>query len=203
LQSVVLLALAGLVGVPYDPVLLLKLLGLLFVGSFVLCGIGVLMSARIKQIQAAMPMSQLIIMPMMFLSGALFPMANLPGWLTVATKLNPLTYVVQPMRAAVFDRLEVPGAGVVAVLDYLSEEWRSFMVGTCRGARCFLVATAGAEPTGAPPWSLRVRRSRSPRPEGTPRHVHPAQLEPAAPFADAQPPLPRRLLPGTRAPNRS
>jgi len=107
LQSLVLLALAGLVGVPYHPVLLLELLGLLFIGAFLLCGIGVLLSARIKQIQAAMPTSQLVIMPMMFLSGALFPMAQLPGWLEVATKLNPLTYVVQPMRAAIFDHLAV------------------------------------------------------------------------------------------------
>jgi ABC-2 type transport system permease protein len=89
-------------------VLLLELLLLLFVGAFMLTAMGVLLSARIKQIQAAMPMSQLIIMPMMFLSGALFPMANLPSWLAVLTKLNPLTYVVQPMRYAIFQHMEVP-----------------------------------------------------------------------------------------------
>ncbi|MPZ63773.1 MAG: ABC transporter permease subunit [Propionibacteriales bacterium] len=116
LQSVVLLALAGLVGVPYDPVLMVELLALLFVGALLLTAMGVLLSARIKQIQAAMPTSQLIIMPMMFLSGALFPMANLPDWLAVLTKLNPLTYVVQPMRAAIFDHLDVP-ADAWAALD--------------------------------------------------------------------------------------
>jgi ABC-2 type transport system permease protein len=108
LQSVVLLVLAGLVGVPYHPVLMLTLLALLFVGAFMLTAMGVLLSSRIKQIQAAMPASQLIIMPMMFLSGALFPMANLPGWLAVLTKINPLTYVVQPMRAAIFHQINVP-----------------------------------------------------------------------------------------------
>jgi ABC-2 type transport system permease protein len=115
-QSLVLLALAGLVGVPYDPLLLLQLLALLFVGSFLLTAMGVLLSARIKQIQAAMPTSQLIIMPMMFLSGALFPMANLPEWLAVLTRLNPLTYIVQPMRAVIFDHLAVP-ASTLAALD--------------------------------------------------------------------------------------
>lgn len=104
-QSLVILALAGLVGVPYHPVLLLQLLGMLFIGAFLLCGVGVLLSARIKQIQAAMPLSQLLIMPMMFLSGTMFPMAGLPDWLALLTKLNPLTYVVQPMRAAVFEHL--------------------------------------------------------------------------------------------------
>lgn len=110
LQSLVLLALAGLVGVPYHPVLLLQLLGLLFIGAFLLTAMGVLLSARIKQIQAAMPTSQLIITPMMFLSGALFPIANLPDWLAVLTRLNPLTYLVQPMRAAIFQRLDLPAS---------------------------------------------------------------------------------------------
>jgi ABC-2 type transport system permease protein len=105
LQSLVLLALAPVVGVPYDLVLMLELLGCLFLGSLMLTAMGVVLSVRIKQIQSAMPMMQLIIAPMMFLSGALFPLAGLPGWLAVATKLNPLTYIVQPMRAFVFDHL--------------------------------------------------------------------------------------------------
>ncbi len=107
LQSFVILALAGVVDVPYDPVLLLTLVLCLFLGSLMLTAMGVLLSVRIKHIQAAMPMSQLMIMPMMFLSGALFPLANLPGWLSVLTRLNPLTYAVQPMRAAVFNHLDL------------------------------------------------------------------------------------------------
>jgi ABC-2 type transport system permease protein len=110
LQSVVLLLLAGVVGVPYSVPLFAMFLLCLFLGALMLTSMGVLMSVRVKQIQAAMPMSQLIIMPMMFLSGALFPLANLPGWLAVATKLNPLTYAVQPMRSAVFDELAVPAS---------------------------------------------------------------------------------------------
>ncbi|PXY31378.1 ABC transporter permease [Prauserella muralis] len=114
LQTLVLLALAGVVGVPYDPLLLLTLLALLFVGALMLTALGVLISARIKQMQAAMPATQLIITPMMFLSGALFPMAGLPDWLAVLTKINPLTYVVQPMRSAVFAHLELPPAARAA-----------------------------------------------------------------------------------------
>jgi ABC-2 type transport system permease protein len=110
LQSVVLLLLAGVVGVPYSLPLFAMFMLCLFLGALMLTSMGVLMSVRVKQIQAAMPLSQLIIMPMMFLSGALFPLANLPGWLAVTTKLNPLTYAVQPMRSAVFDELAVPAA---------------------------------------------------------------------------------------------
>ncbi len=107
LQSVILLALAGLVGVPYHPLLLVELLALLFVASFMLTTLGVLVSTRMRQVQAAMPTAQMIILPMMFLSGALFPVADLPQWLGVAVRLSPLTYVVQPMRSAVFDHLTV------------------------------------------------------------------------------------------------
>lgn len=115
-QGAVLLCLGGLVGVPYHPLLILKLLGLLFIAAGLLTSIGVLMSSRIKQIQTAMPTSQLIIMPMMFLSGALFPLANLPSWLGALIRVNPLTYVVQPMRVAVFEQLDVP-ASAWATLD--------------------------------------------------------------------------------------
>ncbi len=116
LQACIVIALAGFVGVPYDPSLILVLLVSLFLGSMMLTSLGVVLSARIKTIQAAMPMTQMLIMPMMFLSGALFPLTNLPGWLSVLTRLNPLTYAVQPMRAAVFDHLDVSPA-VRAQLD--------------------------------------------------------------------------------------
>jgi ABC-2 type transport system permease protein len=68
---------------------------------------GLVLAARVKQIQTAMPMVQLIITPLMFLSGALFPLANLPRWLAIVTKLNPLTYAVEPMRQAVFAQLHL------------------------------------------------------------------------------------------------
>jgi ABC-2 type transport system permease protein len=109
-QSLLLLALVGTVGIPYDPALLAELVGCLFLGSLLLTALGVLLSTRIKTIQAAMPVSQLLIMPMMFLSGSLFPIAGLPGWLSVLTRLNPLTYVVQPMRHLVLQRLDLTAA---------------------------------------------------------------------------------------------
>jgi ABC-2 type transport system permease protein len=109
-QSLVLLALAGTVGIPYSPPLLLGLIGCLFLGALLLTALGVLLSTRIKTIQAAMPVSQLLIMPMMFLSGSLFPITNLPAWLAVLTRLNPLTYVVQPMRHLVLQHLSLTPA---------------------------------------------------------------------------------------------
>ncbi len=110
LQSLVVLALAGLVGVPYDPLMMLELVGLLFLMAFLITALGLVLAARVKQVQAAMPLVQLIITPLMFLSGALFPLSGLPGWLSLLVHLNPMTYAVEPLRSAVFDRLDVDAA---------------------------------------------------------------------------------------------
>ena len=108
LQGMVILALAGLAHVPYDAVLFLTLIGELLLLSFTLTAFGVMMAARIKQIQAFMALTQMLVMPLFFLSGALYPLNGLPGWLTVLTRLDPLTYIVDPMRHAVFSHLPIP-----------------------------------------------------------------------------------------------
>ncbi|TYB42017.1 ABC transporter permease [Actinomadura chibensis] len=110
LQGAVIVALAGLAGVPYDPVLLAELLGLMFIGAFALTGFGVMMAARIKQMQSFFGLMQMAMMPMMFLSGALYPLNGLPTWLTVLTRFNPLTYAVDPLRQAVFRHLDLTPA---------------------------------------------------------------------------------------------
>jgi ABC-2 type transport system permease protein len=104
-QGLIFLALAGVAHVPYDPVLLLTLVGELLLLSFTLTAFGVMMAARIKQIQAFMALTQLFVLPLFFLSGALYPLNGLPSWLTVLTRIDPLTYIVDPMRRAVFDHL--------------------------------------------------------------------------------------------------
>lgn len=126
IQSVVVIILAGLVGVPYDPLMILELLVLLFIMSFMITALGLVLASRIKQVQSAMPLVQMIITPLMFLSGALFPLSNLPGWLSVVTHLNPMTYAVEPVRAAVFARLTIPDAAR-ATLDP-GIWWGSFQV---------------------------------------------------------------------------
>jgi ABC-2 type transport system permease protein len=140
LQGVVLLALAGVVDVPYDPVLMLQLLGMLFLTAFTVTALGLVLAARVKQIQTAMPIVQLAIAPMMFLSGSFFPLRNLPTWLTVATHLNPLTYAVQPMREVVFDHLSLSPAAARALDPAV--RWGDFVVPVW--LQVLLVAVLGA-----------------------------------------------------------
>ena len=114
-QGIIFLALAGVAHVPYNPVLLLTLVAELLLLSFTLTAFGVMMAARIKQIQAFMALTQLFVLPLFFLSGALYPLTGLPAWLTVLTRIDPLTYIVDPMRAAVFSHLSVSPLAVHAL----------------------------------------------------------------------------------------
>src|SRR5450755_4659981 len=113
-QGIIFLALAGVAHVPYDPLLILTLIGELLLLSFTLTAFGVMMAARIKQFQAFMALTQMFVMPLFFLSGALYPLTGLPNWLTVLTRIDPLTYIVDPMRHAVFGQLTVGKAALNA-----------------------------------------------------------------------------------------
>jgi ABC-2 type transport system permease protein len=107
LQGAIVLALAGLVHVPYDPVLLLGLFGLMLLLAFTITAFGVLVAIRVKQIQTFTVVMQVFMMPMYFLSGALYPVAGLPTWLEVLNRINPLTYAVDPMRRLAFNHLDI------------------------------------------------------------------------------------------------
>ena len=62
------------------------------------------------QMQSFMALMQMVMMPMFFLAGALFPVSGLPRWLEVLNRLDPLTYAVDPMRRIVFAHLELSPA---------------------------------------------------------------------------------------------
>jgi ABC-2 type transport system permease protein len=78
--------------------------------AFSITAFGVMIAARIKQMQSFMGVMQMIVTPMFFISGALFPVAGLATWLAILNRLDPLTYAVDPMRRAVFSHLDISPA---------------------------------------------------------------------------------------------
>ena len=106
-QGVLVLVLAPLVHVPLSFGLVVTLLAEVFLLSFTLTALGLAVVARIRQVQTVMGLMQLLLLPLSFLSGALYPLSNLPTWLSIAVRLNPLTYAVHPIRTAVFNHLSM------------------------------------------------------------------------------------------------
>src|SRR5579884_4119841 len=102
LQALIMLVLCGLVGVPYSPVLLLTLAGEMLLAAVAVTALGTALASRMAQVESFQVVMQFVVLPLFFLSGALFPLRALPAWLSVLTRLDPLAYVVDPMRRAVF-----------------------------------------------------------------------------------------------------
>jgi ABC-2 type transport system permease protein len=110
IQGVIVIAVAGLAGVPYDPVMILGIFFLQLLLAFSITAFGVMIAVRIKQMQSFMGVMQMIVTPMFFISGALFPVAGLATWLSILNRLDPLTYAVDPMRRLVFNHLSISPA---------------------------------------------------------------------------------------------
>ena len=97
-QGIIMLALAPMLGVSLTPMLVLKLIPMLAVLSISLSGLGVLIASRMRSQQGFQIIVQAIIFPLIFVSGVFFPVNNVPTWLAVISKLNPLTYGVGAIR---------------------------------------------------------------------------------------------------------
>jgi ABC-2 type transport system permease protein len=106
-QGLIVLAIAGLVHVPYNVGLIFGVLALQLLLAFAIAAFGLCVAIRIKQMQSFMGVMQMVVMPMYFISGAMFPASGLPGWLTVLNRLDPLAYAVDPMRRLVFSKLNI------------------------------------------------------------------------------------------------
>jgi ABC-2 type transport system permease protein len=106
-QGAVMLIFCGLVGVPYSAPLLLTLVAEMALLAFTLTAFGMVIAARMAQVETFQVVMNFIVLPMFFLSGAVFPLNRLPRWLAVLTKVDPMSYAIDPMRRAVFDRVNI------------------------------------------------------------------------------------------------
>jgi ABC-2 type transport system permease protein len=109
-QGIIMILLAPLVHVPYSPTLILGIFGLQLLLAFTITAFGVMIAVRIKQMQTFFGVMQMIVMPLFFISGALFPASGLPRWLEILNRIDPLTYAVDPMRRLVFSHLTISPA---------------------------------------------------------------------------------------------
>lgn len=120
-QAAMMLLIGALAGVPITATLVVTMLLEAMLVAFAITAFGVALASRIRSIQAFMAIMQVVLFPLFFASGALYPLAGLPTWLEVLTRFDPLTYAVTPLRAAVLD---ASGQGALAPMI----TWGSFVV---------------------------------------------------------------------------
>jgi len=75
---------------------------LLLLSFFTLTAFGVMVAARITQLPAFMALTQMLVMPLLFLSGALYPLRAPPAWPAAASRSDPDRPRGMPVRHAVF-----------------------------------------------------------------------------------------------------
>jgi ABC-2 type transport system permease protein len=100
-QGLVILLLAPLVGVDLSVGMVLRLLPLMLLVAASLGALGVLLASRMYSMEGFQALMNVLIMPMVFLSGVFFPVRDLPVWLGIVVRINPVTYGVDAIRQVI------------------------------------------------------------------------------------------------------
>jgi len=103
-QSLLIVVVAAMLGARLQTSPLGVVLAGLVLTAFVVSGVGFAnaMALRSKSIGGYHTILFLLNLPLLFLSSALYPLATMPGWMRGVALLNPTTYAVEGMRAALF-----------------------------------------------------------------------------------------------------
>lgn len=101
-QGILFLLLAPLVGIHLDPASFAAAVGVTLIVSFALSGLGFCIAWRMSSTQGFHVIMNLFLIPMWFLSGAMFPADGTHGTMHLLMSLNPLTYGVSSLRKALY-----------------------------------------------------------------------------------------------------
>jgi ABC-2 type transport system permease protein len=119
-QAVILLILAPLAGVWPGPVMILEIIALSFLIAFATTSLGVVIASRMTSMQGFQVVMNFLVLPLYFLSGAMFPMSKAPGWMRALMTIDPLTYGVDGLRNVVFSHASAP-EGSRPIIDIARE----------------------------------------------------------------------------------
>ncbi|MBX5445925.1 ABC transporter permease [Sphaerobacter sp.] len=107
-QGILMLIFAPFVGVSLSLGHVAALIPVMFITAFALSSLGLLIAVSMKSMEGFQLIMNFLMMPLFFLSGALFPLQNLPGWLTAFTRINPVSYGVDAIRHLVLGAGSLP-----------------------------------------------------------------------------------------------
>jgi len=98
IQGVIVMVLGLLLGINIDPMIFLASLPIMLLITFGLVSIGLTIASFMGNLESFGAIQSFINLPLFFLSGALFQVQSLPGWMQDVSKANPLTYGVDSLR---------------------------------------------------------------------------------------------------------
>ena len=116
LQGCLVLCFFPLVGLSLNPLQILAGLPIMFLIAFAMTGLGLLVAARMTSFEGFGTIANFVIMPMFFLSGAVFPLTNSPLLIRLLGAANPLAYGVDALRLVFLGASHFPLGLNLAVL---------------------------------------------------------------------------------------
>ncbi len=107
-QASIILLIGVLMGINFSVASFALALLVLLAMTVSIVSIGLVLGSNLKTPEAFNLVMTFVLWPMFMLSGALFPISNLPDWLAVLTYANPLTYGVDALRGAILGIYRFP-----------------------------------------------------------------------------------------------
>jgi ABC-2 type transport system permease protein len=98
IQAAILLVIGLFIGIHYTPLSIMMIILIILFLSFTLTSLGLTLGSYMESLEGFQLIVSFVVFPLYFLSGALFPLSNLPAWLSVLTALDPATYAVDALR---------------------------------------------------------------------------------------------------------
>jgi ABC-2 type transport system permease protein len=102
LQAMIILALFPVLGFKLGVLQILSVIAVCISISFCISAFGIVLATFYESYESFSVIMNFIIMPMFFLSGAMYPVRLLPDILQIAAKVNPLTYGIDALKNAIF-----------------------------------------------------------------------------------------------------
>jgi ABC-2 type transport system permease protein len=107
-QGALMLILAPVIGVSLTPLIVAEMIGMSFLMAFMLTAFGVFVASYIKKMEGFQVIMQFLLFPMVFLGGTMFPLVGLPPWLTILSRIDPITYAVDAIRRTMYSNTALP-----------------------------------------------------------------------------------------------
>lgn len=98
IETAIILAFSVLINISYTPSSLVLIILTVTIAAASLTAVGLIIGSFMTSPEGFQLIITFVIFPLFFLSGALFPLNNLPSYLGTLTILNPLTYIVDILR---------------------------------------------------------------------------------------------------------
>lgn len=108
IQGSLMLAFGVILGISYSVQMVVQAIIFMLVLAAAVVSIGLIIGSFMESPEGFNLIISFLVFPLFFLSGALFPIDNLPSWLRVFTTLNPVTYAVDGMRGVMLGMSTFP-----------------------------------------------------------------------------------------------